>query len=169
MTDAANTVLAEQLDPGIADVVIMLRNLGFNPTDSGDGRSKPDEQRDFDVKHVACSLEPTRPLAAGEVITADRGLSDFFAEADRLKKVLGAGWRVEATYQPASGPDFPEPSYILLATKNDPSSPRHAAAVKGWPFELAGRLRTLDDMQVQHMYAAGCALHKALEHELGRR
>ena len=68
----------QQLDPGIADVVIMLRNLGFNPTDSGDGRSKPDEERDFDVKHVACTFNPMNedPAKAGE--------QEFFEEARRL-------------------------------------------------------------------------------------
>jgi hypothetical protein len=125
----------EQLDPGIADVVIMLRNLGFNPTDSGDGRSKPDDQRDFDVKHVACSWQPAHdgrtPAANGEPTIPAFDESGFFNEARRLHSVLGWGWKVEASFDPSAGG-----SYILLATKNEEPGPRHAEALRGWPFEL---------------------------------
>lgn len=141
--------VGEQLDPGIADVVIMLRNLGFNPTDSGDGRSKPDDQRDFDVKHVACSVEEPK----------------MFEEARRLHQVLGVGWKVEASYDPSAGG-----SCILLATKNEEPGPRHAAALNGFPFELRDYSRQFGSGgPIERLFDAGCALHEALQHELGRR
>lgn len=151
---ACSTVLAEQqLDPGIADVVIMLRNLGFNPTDSGDGVSKPDEQRDFDVKHVACAWEPVLgDLPDGAPVDAHQ----FFREAQRLQKTLGSGWKVEASFAPADS------NYLLLATKNDPPGPRYASQVKAWGDACAG---VMDGP----LYRAGAALYNALTHELGRR
>ncbi|HEX7769382.1 MAG TPA: hypothetical protein VF422_05060 [Dokdonella sp.] len=145
-----------QLDPGIADVVIMLRNLGFHPTDSGDGVSKPDDARVFDVKHVICSFDAEKfgdmPAIAEQ---------QFIGEAKRLQHVLGSGWKVEASF------DVRENSYILLATKDEPPSPRHAAALAAWPFEARAQLNrgTLSE----RLFEAGCALHKALQHELGRR
>lgn len=151
-------VAIDLLDPGIADVVIMLRNLGFNPTDSGDGVSKPDEQREFDVKHVACTVD----------------LRDiFFSEAERLKQVLGSGWRVEATYTPASGPDFPRGAYYLLATKNEPPGPRHQSAIDLWNLTV-GDLSTelalaFNGAPIRKLETAALALYAALKHELGRR
>lgn len=164
-TPAHDTVLAaEQLDPGIADVVIMLRNLGFNPTDSGDGRSKPDADREFDVKHVACTWKPLDDGCTpkpGEAFIAPFDESRFFGEARRLRQVLGAGWSIQATFNPA------DQSYILLATKNEPPGPRHDAALTGWPFEAAGKVNR--GSVCEQLYHAGCALHAALKHELGRR
>ena len=143
------TTTTEQLDPGIADVVIMLRNLGFNPTDSGDGVSKPDGARDFDVKHVACAWKysPDDP--------------NFFEAANRLQRVLGTGWTVEASFSPK------DDTYILLATKNDPPGPRHAAVLKEWERSVSDGLGLAGiDSPI---YKAGALLYVALLHELGRR
>lgn len=148
----------DQLDPGIADVVTMLRNLNFKPTDSGDGRSKPDDARDFDRKHVACTVAPQADEEPKEHCVR------FHAEARRLANVLGSGWMIEATYQPFGD------SFILLATKNETPAPRHAAALAGWPFELRDYSKQFGpDSAIEKMFAAGCALHKALIHELERR
>lgn len=148
--DAPDTVLAEQqLDPGIADIVIMLRNLGFNPTDSGDGRSKPDDQRDFDVKHVACSVDEPK----------------MFDEAKRLHQVLGWGWKVEASFDPSAGG-----SCILLATKNEPPSPRFAGELSLWEEadEYSARYPSATST-IGKLRDAGRCLRKALQYELGRR
>jgi hypothetical protein len=164
-TPAHDTTLAEQqqLDPGIADVVIMLRNLGFNPTDSGDGRSKPDLDRDFDVKHVACTWSPMHE--------ASEPAQDFYDDARKLQKVLGSGWKVQATFDPA------DDSYILLATKNEEPSSRHSFALAGWPKDTflwsaqawneANARRDSD--RIEQLVDAGNRLHEALRHELGRR
>jgi len=159
--NAADTKFASDLlDPGIADVVIMLRNLGFNPTDSGDGVSKPDLERDFDVKHVACTFSPMNedPAKAGE--------QEFFEEARRLHKVLGWGWKVEASFDPSAGG-----SYILLATKNEPPGPRHAAALAGFPFEANEWTASNPVVEARYklLVERGRALYDALKHELGRR
>lgn len=83
------------LDPGIRDTVHLLASRGFTTTDSGDGVSKPADERVFDCPHVAA------------VTTRDV----FLSEADRMQRVLGAEWRVEASYCAADG------SCILLAMK----------------------------------------------------
>lgn len=72
------------LDPGIVDTVRLLRDEGFNTTDSGDGVSKPPEGRTFgDLAHVVCVV---------------RWREDMLAEADRLHVLLGDTWHVEANY-----------------------------------------------------------------------
>jgi len=157
---AHDTVLAaELLDPGIADVVIMLRNLGFNPTDSGDGVSKPDEQRDFDVKHVACAFDPMNS------VPSLAGPARFFDEAERLQQVLGSGWRVQATFDPA------HQSYIMLATKNEPPGPRHSDAGEAWSAAASEQSvrRGNAESRAEMLYRAGAQLWVALQHELGRR
>lgn len=139
----------QQLDPGIADVVIMLRNLGFHPTDSGDGRSKPDVERNFDVKHVACTVDEAQ----------------LFDEARRLHDVLGWGWKVEASFDPSAGG-----SCLLLATKNEPPAPRHQDAIDLWKRTISPPARDANDNGVYGPYVdAGNILLAALKHELGRR
>ena len=70
------------LDPGVRDTVTLLRAHGFDTTDSGDGVSKPPEQRVFNVPHVACRIDPAR----------------LIEEAKRAQSVLGSAWRVEVSY-----------------------------------------------------------------------
>ncbi len=84
----------ESLDVGIREIVRVAREHGFNTTDSGDGVSKPEDERVFHVPHVACST------------TRD----SLISEAERLADLLGAEWRIEASYCPNDG------SVILLAT-----------------------------------------------------
>lgn len=86
---------AESLDPGIRTVVVRLRALGFNTTDSGDGVTKPENERIFHVPHVVCQV-------------SKHELQD---SADQLLSVLGPEWRIEASYCPNDG------SSIVLATK----------------------------------------------------
>lgn len=88
-------LITDTLDPGIRDVVVEIRAAGFRTTDSGDGASKPADARVFDCPHVVCTV-------------AER--ARLFEEADRLQALLGASWRVEASYAPTDG------SLILLAT-----------------------------------------------------
>lgn len=51
MTDLDYTIL----DPGIRGAVQYLRERGFETTDSGDGESKPADERVFSCPHVAIS------------------------------------------------------------------------------------------------------------------
>ena len=44
------------LDPGIRDLVVYLRSCGFETTDSGDGVSKPDDERVFQVPHIVARI-----------------------------------------------------------------------------------------------------------------
>jgi len=86
-----------ELDPGIRDVVSLLREHGFETTDSGDGVSKPAEW-----------------YASGEAmpfpnVAAKVARESFFGEAARMQEVLGPKWRIEATYWPSSD------VYMLLA------------------------------------------------------
>jgi hypothetical protein len=89
---------SEGLDPGIKATVHLLRAHGFKTTDSGDGVSKPADERVFDCPHVAATVKP----------------KDIVAEARRMQGVLGDEWRVEASYSPGDG------VAVLLATKVKP-------------------------------------------------
>lgn len=80
----------EEFDPGIRDVVNALTAAGFKTTDSGDGYSKAaaiaaGEALPF--RHVACAVSR----------------SSMFREADRLARLLGPRWLVEASYHPPEG------------------------------------------------------------------
>jgi hypothetical protein len=74
----------DTLDAGIRDTVRLLHECGWATSDSGDGRSKPEDERAFDCPHVVC---PVFAPATQMVMLAHR-------LADRL----GDGWRVEASY-----------------------------------------------------------------------
>lgn len=85
----------EELDPGIRAVVKMLRDAGWQTTDSGDGVSKPadwyqpDEQgitQAMNFPHVVCRTDPVRLV-------------------EDAKDLLGwlPTWRIEATYCPNDG------------------------------------------------------------------
>src|SRR5262245_50199918 len=87
----------EALDPGIRDTVALLRSAGFATTDSGDGVSKPADERTFHVPHVAATCERTVMLR----------------EAEIMATVLGCDWRVEASYCPN------DKSVVLLATRGE--------------------------------------------------
>jgi hypothetical protein len=81
------------LDPGIRRLVAALREADFDTTDSGDGVSKPEVGRVFNVSHVFMVVE------SGAIV----------AEAHRLVETLGRlGVRVksgvvQAQYDPADG------------------------------------------------------------------
>lgn len=83
----------DALDPGIRRLVVALRDADFDTTDSGDGVSKPEVGRVFDVPHVFMVVE------SGAIV----------AEAQRLVETLGRlGVRVkpgivQAHYDPADG------------------------------------------------------------------
>jgi len=78
-------------DPGIRDTVRLLQERAFCTTDSGDGVSKSREWYEdgeaLPFPHVAC-------------VTSE---ALFFTEARRLQGLLGANWRVEASYCPRDG------------------------------------------------------------------
>lgn len=77
----------DTLDPGVRDVVRRLVECGFITTDSGDGVTKPAEQRTMDTPHVMCVT------AAETLITA----------ADYMQTVLGDDWTIQASYDPKDG------------------------------------------------------------------
>ena len=85
----------QAIDPGVRAVVARLRLAGFETTDSGDGYSKPAAARELDFPHVAAVVS-TRAL--------------LFGEAERMARVLGDPWRVEATFCPNDG------TSLLMAT-----------------------------------------------------
>lgn len=66
------------LDPGIVDLVRLLWAAGLNPTDSGDGVSKPDAGRVLDVPHVFCrarTLSPANELAHVHTVLVRAGIA----------------------------------------------------------------------------------------------
>ena len=89
MTDEERTMT---LDPGIRDIVELIQRLGYTTTDSGDGVSKPADERDFDVPHV--------------VVRFDRGALLFDRAWALHHTLFGAGHRsvvVEASYSTGDG------------------------------------------------------------------
>lgn len=66
------------LDPGIIGAVRFLRHHGFNTTDSGDGYTKPLDERTIEGPHVFCTVSN---YAAG-AFEADRALLE-------IKRYLG--------------------------------------------------------------------------------
>ena len=85
----------DELDPGIADMVRLLWDAGFQTTDSGDGVSKIGGPMDD-----GC-IVPAPHVSIG----VDR--DGLFAETDRVIAVINAsgrlvdpvgGWHVEGTY-----------------------------------------------------------------------
>jgi hypothetical protein len=62
----------DELDPGIRETVRWLRQHGFNTTDSGDGVSKPADERVFSEPHVVV-------ICSGK---------DLITETDRLNALI---------------------------------------------------------------------------------
>ena len=84
----------QQLDPGIRDTVRRLRAAGYQTTDSGDGRSKPqawfDSGEALPFPHVFIVLPPEE-------------WDSLLLHAGRVFALLGDQWRVEATFCPNDG------------------------------------------------------------------
>jgi hypothetical protein len=81
----------DELDPGIREVVRFLNDRGFHTTDSGDGRSKPQEW--FDAGDAI-------PYPHVVVASSPMGLAH---EALSVARVLGPQWSVEGTFVAATG------------------------------------------------------------------
>lgn len=83
-----------ELDPGIRDVVMLLRQARFDTTDSGDGVSKPAEAIELPFPHVIAVVDLTQFEIA------------LFSESERMQQTLDreqpGRWTVEATYFPVS-------------------------------------------------------------------
>lgn len=93
---------AAALDPGVRSLVIALRNKGYETTDSGDGVTKPPDQRVLDVPHVFIRV---------------RGSRDLIDDARTLHRWLarwGDRWIVEANYSTADG-------IALLIVRKEPT------------------------------------------------
>ncbi len=73
----------DQLDAGIRDTVRMLHEHGWATSDSGDGWSKPKDERSILWPHVVCPVPDP---------------SIMVTLAHRLADLLGADWHVEASY-----------------------------------------------------------------------
>lgn len=104
----------EKLDPGIRETVRWLFEQGFEPCDSGDGRSKFDgtveDAHDPNMflrfPNIAMLCDPDR----------------LVQEADRLMCILAA----RGIDVPAQGPD---PDGISIQASYDPADPRHAVII----------------------------------------
>lgn len=87
----------EELDPGVRELVASLRGHGWETTDSGDGRSKPAEDRAFgDMAHVV--IESAEPQA---LVDEAHSLHEWMVLATQ-RNPAWAGWKVEASYDPES-------------------------------------------------------------------
>lgn len=73
----------EEMDAGIRDTVRLLRNNGFDTTDSGDGSK---------AGHMGCAIE------FPHVFCAMQRFEDFVSQADKAQGLLGDDWTVEASY-----------------------------------------------------------------------
>lgn len=85
-----------ELDPGIRDLVVALRARRWHTTDSGDGVSKPPEERTLHQPHVVVRIN--RDFMADDA----QRLRDAVEEITGEPVVAGGGrgWTVEAVYHP---------------------------------------------------------------------
>ena len=81
----------DELDPGIRATVRLLNDRGFHTTDSGDGRSKPQEW--FDTGDAI-------PYPHVVVASSPAGLAH---EALSVARVLGPEWSVDGRFDAATG------------------------------------------------------------------
>jgi len=94
------------LDPGIRAAVAFMRHHGYETTDSGDGRTKPIDERVLDVPHVFARVEPSDML--GETVRLARllkgkcGLKVAPLRPDR-RTPLADEVSIEASFCPAGG------------------------------------------------------------------
>jgi len=78
------------LDPGVRELVMRLRRKGFHTVDSGDGVSKPPEERVFERPHVVMRLQDASAI-----------LPEAFRLQYWLERWLVPGeWSCEATFSP---------------------------------------------------------------------
>lgn len=82
----------DELDPGIRNMVKVLRDNGFNTTDSGDGSKSPTMEGAVDFPMIAVRTEA----------------SILCSESDRMFSILEATepdrmWHVQASYDPQDG------------------------------------------------------------------
>lgn len=89
------------LDPGIREVVRLLRSLRFDTTDSGDGYSKPEDERALECHHVFMSVYPEHMVVesrrlADELIS--KGIT-VVSQSDSLSSNDGLPY-VDVSYDP---------------------------------------------------------------------
>ena len=97
-----NDINVQALDPGIREIVVKLREAGFETTDSGDGASKPAPGIVIPFPHVVI----VTPFPHVVIKSSPPNLND---DADRVYSFLakenlmnfGNFGKVEATYDPA--------------------------------------------------------------------
>lgn len=82
-----------ELDPGIRSTVEFLREHGFETTESGDGISKPQDQRTLHVPHVFMVVDPPK------MVTESDRLYNLIKNHGYLKEDT----HIEAAYNPTDG------------------------------------------------------------------
>lgn len=99
----ANALDFDKLDPGIREVVRLLISMGFETTDSGDGKHKVEQGWDAEevvpFPHVFMKTSKERMVAEADRLVAElagRGVLVGALDPD------GSGVYVEATYLPGS-------------------------------------------------------------------
>jgi hypothetical protein len=83
------TFKISDLDPGIRDLVLRLRDAGFQTTDSGDGASK------FEGDAMGCAEEYPH-------VHMQTTPDSLLSEAHRLHELFGDQGSIQATYDPAN-------------------------------------------------------------------
>lgn len=102
MTDLDYTIL----DPGIRGAVQYLRERGFDTADSGDGVSKPADERDRDIAHVA--IVTTGSALVEECKRLVRVLEELHIETKPVHAptpMLPRDVAIYGTYDPVSDPE----------------------------------------------------------------
>ena len=84
----------EALDPGIRDVVVFLREHGFDTFDSGDGVSKEPDAIYIPYPHVFMRVAPEQIVDESKRLYA------------LLPLIPGGPWEVEGSYAPKDGNAF---------------------------------------------------------------
>lgn len=80
------------IDPGVKDIVVDLNKRGWTTTDSGDGVSKPPDERIFHSRHVAVVANISTMV-----------MDSFKLLKDLVDLEPGVSWMVESNFSPNDG------------------------------------------------------------------
>lgn len=94
------SLIVQDLDPGVRRLVVLLNAWGFPTCDSGDGMSKPPDRRVMDVPHVFVEAPPAHLASWADRLARNLGAMGIELEAQGPDD---HGKYIAASYDPVAG------------------------------------------------------------------